>query len=453
LGHALTAGAARVDITPPLSIPYLGFVPRHAPFTGVHDPLYARAVVAECDGSRVAILTADSIGWSQGLAGEGRDFVADVRQRVTSACGIPGDHVLVGATHAHSTPETIGLRRLLDTPGADAWIEDTIDRLASAVVLADRDRAPAIPRQASGQINGLSWSRRMTGKDGSLFSWQNRPQDDQIADWGTLDHEAVVILFEREGRPDIVMVHYACHPVTVQVQPLVSADFPGVAARFVESAGIGCRHCLFLQGACGDLNPVRVTTDFRDVERYGLMLAGETIKQIQIALDDNGGPASPTVRAASQTVVLPSRDLPPLGEVADAHAKGMERVERASSDEERALAERALLGLTERLERVRKGSKPVPAEVQAIRIGDFAFVGIPGEPFAEMGLRIKRESHARRALCLGYANGWVGYLAPPAAWEQGGYEVSLGTWSTVGPQAHELLLDAALELISAIWKT
>ena len=50
-----------------------------------------------------------------------------------------------------------------------------------------------------------------------------------------------------------------------------------------------------------------------------------------------------------------------------------------------------------------------------------------------------------------YVNGWVGYLAPPSAWEQGGYEVSLGTWSIVGPAAHGLLLDAALELISEMW--
>ena len=247
------------------------------------------------------------------------------------------------------------------------------------------------------------------------------------------------------------MVHYACHPVTVQVQPLVSADFPGVVARFVESAGIGCRHCLFLQGACGDVNPVRVTTDFRDVERYGLMLAGETIKQIQIALAAEAGPDTHAVGAASRTVALPSRDLPPLHEVADAHAEGVSRVASAPNGQDRAREERALLGLTERLERVRRGARDVPAEVQVIRIGDFAFVGIPGEPFVEMGLGIKRDARAPRAICLGYANGWVGYLAPPSAWEQGGYEVNLGTWSIVGPAAHGLLLDAALELVSEMW--
>jgi hypothetical protein len=43
----LLAGSARVDITPPLTIPYLGYEPRHALFEGMHDPLYARAVALD----------------------------------------------------------------------------------------------------------------------------------------------------------------------------------------------------------------------------------------------------------------------------------------------------------------------------------------------------------------------------------------------------------------------
>ncbi len=36
------------------------------------------------------------------------------------------------------------------------------------------------------------------------------------------------------------------------------------------------------------------------------------------------------------------------------------------------------------------GSGPIPVEIQAIRIGDFVLVTFPGEPFVEVGLRIKR---------------------------------------------------------------
>ena len=240
MAGGLTAGATRVEITPPLTIPYLGFVPRHALFEGVHDPLYARAVVVGDGERRVALVSADSIGFARSLAGEGRDFTAEVRGRVEGACGIPAGSVMICATHAHSTPETVGIRRMLDHPGAEEWIEGLQDRLTSAVVEADRDRAAARLKRSTGRAEGIAWSRRIVGADGKLYSWRNRPADEEIADWGTNDPEATVLLLERDSAPDIAMVHFACHPVTVQVQPLVSADFPGVAAGIVEGSGLGC---------------------------------------------------------------------------------------------------------------------------------------------------------------------------------------------------------------------
>ncbi len=453
MNTGLTAGAARVDITPPLTIPYLGFVPRHAFFEGIHDPLHARAVVVGDGQRRIALLSADSIGFGKSLAGEGRDFTAEVRERVHAACGIPPDHTMITATHAHSTPETTGLRRMLDHPGAAAWIETLHAQLASAVALADRDRAPARLKQAVGRAEGLAWSRRIVGRDGKLYSWTRRPPDDQIADWGTNDPEATVLLFERDDAPDIALTHFACHPVTVQVQPLVSADFPGVATAFVENSDAGCDHCLYLQGACGDINPLRGTTDFDDVQRYGHLLAGEVLKQTTRMSAPDYPVAPPHVHAVSRTISLASRELPPLSEVQEAHRQGEAAVCQAGSEDERRRAERALLGLTERLTRVRRGDAPVPAEVQVLRVGDTALVGIPGERFAQMGVALKRETCAPTALCLGYANGYIGYLAPPQAWAQGGYEVSLGTWSNVGPQAFGLLVDAAKALVNEVWRS
>ena len=58
-----------------------------------------------------------------------------------------------------------------------------------------------------------------------------------------------------------------------------------------------------------------------------------------------------------------------------------------------------------------------------MRIGDVALVALPGEPFVELGLEIKRRSPAPHTFVVGYANDWVGYLPTQVAWEQGGYEV------------------------------
>src|SRR5262245_46898041 len=70
----LLAGSAKVNITPPLTIPYLGYEPRHAFFHGVHDPLYARAAALDDGTTALLIIAADSIGYSNALLGPERNF-------------------------------------------------------------------------------------------------------------------------------------------------------------------------------------------------------------------------------------------------------------------------------------------------------------------------------------------------------------------------------------------
>ena len=449
MSEPFSVGSSAVDITPPLTIPYLGYVPRHAYFEGVHDPLYAKALVADDGEDRVAIVIADSIGFARGIMGPERDFIEEVRDRVLRRCGISPDHTMVAATHAHSTPETVGIRRLLDHPGAAEWLEVLADQMASAVAMADRNRRPTRVKQAVGSAEGIGWSRRILATNGGIHSWISRPADDEIADWGAVDHEVTVVCFEPlDGGPSTVCVHFACHPVTVQVQPLVSADFPGSATAFVECSGVGCGHCLYLQGASGSINPVRSTTNFEDVSLYGQILGAEVIKQLGILSASDYPVGSNKIRAASRTVVVPSRELPVVAEIEAEYRRGEEAVRCAATGEERMRLARDLLQTAERLERVRRGSAPIRAEVQAIRIGDTILAGIPGEPFAELGLALKRGSP--RSLCVGYANDWLGYIAPLDAFEQGGYEVRLGTWAIVGPDAFERITETARTVVGEV---
>jgi len=104
-------------------------------------------------------------------------------------------------------------------------------------------------------------------------------------------------------------------------------------------------------------------------------------------------------------------------------------------------------------ERIRLGADQFRGEVQVIRLGGLDLVGIPGEPFPDFDVAFKRESlPTHGALCIGYANDYLGYIAPPSAWQMGGYEVALGMWSIVGPQAYDLLLNEARLSIHEIWQ-
>ncbi|HEX2326590.1 MAG TPA: hypothetical protein VHQ00_14430, partial [Chloroflexota bacterium] len=111
----IRAGAATVDITPPLGVPLAGsFTARYA--VDVDDPLSCRAVVLEDDtgpGGRVAFVLCDLICLPGPVMGAVRDLLAGEEI-------VPPQRVLVAATHTHTAPSPTGL---LGTPPATAYME------------------------------------------------------------------------------------------------------------------------------------------------------------------------------------------------------------------------------------------------------------------------------------------------------------------------------------------
>ncbi len=448
----LVVGAARVDITPPLHIPHLGFVPRQGIFEGVHDPLWARAAVFAGGDAQVAVLSADALGFSTELFGPGRDFIAEVRKRAAEQTDLEPEGIVIAATHAHSTPETYGITRLWERADCTAWIETLAAQLAGAIRLAWRDRRPARLTHGLGRVTGMSGNRRMRDDRGRLFSINRKPDDANIVDRGALDESVTVLLAEREGAPPVVLANFACHPVTVQVQPLISADFPGVGTAIVErTLGKGAC-CLFLQGAAGDINPIRDDSrEWRDVETYGIMLAGGILQAVGRARLDTPDEV-PRIGVRREVLSLQARERPSLEEAAAARAAAEEalaQVPEDHPDRSRRFAEARRAREVYRLAQF--GTEPIRAEVQALRLGDVGLAAFPGELFCSLGLRVKERSPAPATIIVECANGCLGYLAPREAWEQGGYEVGLGAWCHLAAGGPERLADTASQLLTDLF--
>jgi hypothetical protein len=442
MSDLLDVGTAKVDITPQLTVPYLGWEPRHALFEGVHDPLYARALAVDDGQTPVVLIAVDAIGYDNDILGSGRNFTAEVRQRVQAQTGVPAGHVMLAASHAHSTPETIHFRRLLDTPSAGPWLETLIEQLASAASMAVRGRRPSTLKVGTGEVRGLARNRCS----------EPSPGHEGVAR-AAIDPRVGMLLFQAMGEDSCILVtSFACHPVTVQVQPLVSADFPGVAMALVERTVPGCQGSLFLQGACGDQNPARDDTrDFQDVMRYGLMLGGEAIKQVGRLSAPDYPPSPPLVRVASEALTLPGREVLSHEALQAAHDELDRRLARAVSEEERQRCARERRMVEEAQIQARRAEQPIVGEVQVFRLGDAALVGWPGEPFVELGLEVQERAAAPYAFMVGYANGYLGYFATAAAWEQRIYEVGNGPWARAGQAASSMLVDKSVELVAQLW--
>src|SRR3954467_6313830 len=136
----LRAGAARVDITPPIGHPFSAWGLRTGVSVGIHDPLLAQALVLD-DGERaIAIVAVD-------LCNAAREFADETRQRVQALTGIAPEGVLINASHNHSGPAGVPQRSgvsLGSTPsGYEAYAADLPDLVAGAVFSAWYNRRPA----------------------------------------------------------------------------------------------------------------------------------------------------------------------------------------------------------------------------------------------------------------------------------------------------------------------
>ena len=95
----LSAGFARVNITPMMGIGLVGyFVPRYA--DGVLDDLYINALALRSGDTTALLLTVDHCGIERGT-------VADFAAHITEATGVSRENILIHATHSHTAPAII----------------------------------------------------------------------------------------------------------------------------------------------------------------------------------------------------------------------------------------------------------------------------------------------------------------------------------------------------------
>ncbi len=78
-------------------------------------------------------------------------------------------------------------------------------------------------------------------------------------------------------------------------------------------------------------------------------------------------------------------------------------------------------------------------------------LAMPGEPFVELGLRIKRESPFAWTYPVGYAGDHLGYLVTPEAWEAGGYESLIARSARPSAEGVSHLVDEALDLLGTLY--
>ncbi|HOB74419.1 MAG TPA: hypothetical protein PKG54_07825 [Phycisphaerae bacterium] len=438
--ESLRAGAAAVKITPPTGIAMAGYYfDRGA--QGTHDDLYARALVLENGNQRAALVTLDLISTTAPL-------VQAAREQIEKATGIPGQHVMISATHAHTGPVLAkrGIREDEQGGAANLSVQYSAKLpglIAEAVQLAASRLQPARALAGLGREEHLPFNRRYFMQDGTV-GWNPGKRNPRIVKpAGPIDPDVGVVLFEQldgaaQGGAIATCVNFAMHPDTVGGQ-YFSADYPGVLARQLAAYKGEDMVTLFANGACGNINHVDVNWADRqrgpqEAHRIGTILAAEvlrTYKKVQPL-------AGHDLRIRREIVKLP---LPPVTE--EEAAKARETVQRLGTKDNRGFMDK--VRAYRALDVAARKGKPHEVEVQVIALGDeVAWVSLPGEAFVELGLAIKKASPFKYTLIVELANGSIGYIPDRPAYEQGNYEPESARCAA---GSGELLVDTAIRLL------
>lgn len=405
----LTAGSARIDLTPPLEMKFAlgGYGARLSkPAEGIHDRIFAKALVLSDGEKKYAIVTLDILALPPNVKPK-------VLQRLQGR-GWSAENVMLLSSHTHSSLDMTALndQNDLGIPQLGIFQPELLEFLIKSVaqVIQDASRSLQVVKvgTASAIIPNMNRNRR-----GGKFT----------------DSELTVARFDlRGGEPLAVLVSWTAHPTFVdEVDMWVSAEWPGYLQRELEAWIGGGITAMYFNGAEGDQSPAGAVgaSPYERLEDYGRKIAIEanklyrSIKPSQNVAFDYG----------YQVLSLPERKAHP-----DFAATG---------GAEYGIDGAVMKVLLEKL-------VPEKSASGAVRIGDLLIAGVPGEMAAGLGLEIKsklREAGIRHPVIGGLANEWISYILSAEEYNKGGYEASVSFYGAdLGRTIVEGTLKAAIPL-------
>ena len=389
---AFRAGVSFRVVTPKPLLPISGGMGPSAPARSQQGELTVRALAMDQDGTQVVIVSADFLGFPAALGNR-------VRLKVS---GIPGDHILIGATHTHSAPDLYAFPDGKGGTSADLkYLDQLVQQTAETIQDALRHMHPVSIRIATGQAQGA-------------IAYNYYAPD-------LYDPRVNVVQFLREdGKPTATLVNYAIHPeVLGNRQGICSPDLVGPLYDRIADQGGGMG--IFMNSAQGGMVTAdnrrpngQEANDWAECQRIGRLLADESLRVIDSAPIQ----MNPGLYVASHTIQFPVESGPmlavmrgsPLGYTADAQGR-------------------------------------IATTVNLVNLGTAQILTIPGEALPNIGYYLKRKMKGKQNLLFGLTNDAFGYILTPVDWNSF-HRYEYITRTSLGERTGDIYIQEALEMVS-----
>ena len=433
---ALQVGWGRENITPEFSVGLGGFSDSETRRSkGFLDYIYITCLAFTEAEQTILLFTFDNCAAGQAVVNKMRDSVTD-------ATGIAGDHIYVLATHTHSAPS-------ITNDEAGIQYQDLL--YSSAVKAAQNalaDRSAATTYSTTTKIEGMNFVRHYVMEDGTYVGANAGTYDTSkfTAHATETDPQMVLIKFDRadEAKQDILLVNWQAHPASATENGYnsISADFPGPLRTKVEKETNLL--CAYFTGASGNQTPdslIKSERHYLSVKQYGEKLADHAIAALQ-GLVPAQGSGIKTSQFIFDAEIDHSWDnmLDQANEVYDVwKSEGKEagdflgaKYNFTSVYQARAIKARASM------------EQMQPLELNAFSIDGIGFTTGTYEMFSDAGLYIKANSPFEiTVVCTGNS----GYIPSAAAYDYRSYESDTGYFAK---GTAEKLAEKYVELLNQV---
>ncbi|MCX6222622.1 MAG: neutral/alkaline non-lysosomal ceramidase N-terminal domain-containing protein [Bacteroidia bacterium] len=374
------------------------------PANGIHDDLWARAMVVDDGKTRLAIVVLDAIGFMN-------NDIIDVRKRISKASGIT--YAIISSTHTHEGPDLLGLwgKTPFQSGINPAHMEYVKNQAAKAIETAAKNLRPC----------RLSVSQDLTGA-ANLVIDTRKPE---VFDSGL---RMIQVLDKETNKTLGTLISFGDHPETLWSDNLLlTSDFPHFVREGIEK-GVFSKDSLMRPGVGG-------VAVYASAAVGGLMTTHPRLT-IKDPFSGEEFKAPTFEKAAAQGKQMANLAL-------QAMAKPEEVIDSASISivaktilfplDNTMFKLAAILGV---MKRGTSGWMKMKSELAVIKIGPISMITIPGELYPEIlngGVEapegqdfkispvevppLRELMPGKYKFMFGLANDEIGYIVPKSQWD------------------------------------
>ena len=399
VANTMQVGFGKVSIAPAAGTPLGGYGDSANRLSTGNDETYGLTATAiaitDSENETFLLITADLVSLPETV-------VTEARKAIKEATGVSENHIVISATHTHAAPDLAS-----DHDAIAAYKTELYANLVQAAQDAIADRTAATAQIGSVEISGQNYIRHYTDAEGNYYGyahWAAEAIDSgkALTHAGEADCTMQLVKFDRGEKAPVVIANWQTHPHLLGGVDYASADLVG-AFRDALGTAQGWNVAYF-SGASGNVNPKSLLA----TEEKTYVAMGQAMAQVAATAEfTNAGLSTmetkQTQYAAAYKEVTEDRYNAAVAFLAGedtgwdaAKAAGFNSIYEAKTV--KAVYEAAQKSATKNL------------ELNAISLGQIAFVTAPYEMFDANGETIKAAPSHAMTLVLTNANGSVGYI-------------------------------------------